>query len=100
VEDVVREKARKEMLSAEDRKALLRAEKLRVEPGFVSTQYGSPNYSRLSDDCADEIKTGAEDRSELGVFHDLYQPQKETNLRARLEEFTPAGMDAGIIFAT
>jgi hypothetical protein len=36
----------------------------------------------------------------MGVFHDLFQPQREANLRARLDEFTPAGMDAGIIFAT
>jgi hypothetical protein len=36
----------------------------------------------------------------MGVFHDLFQPQRAANLRVRLDEFTPAGMDAGIIFAT
>ena len=35
----------------------------------------------------------------MGVFHDLYESQREANLRARLEEFTPAGVDAGLIFA-
>ena len=34
----------------------------------------------------------------MGVFHDLYQPQRLANLNARLEEYTPAGMDAEIIF--
>jgi len=47
-----------------------------------------------------EIKRGADDESEMGVFHDLFQPQREANLRARLEEYTPAGIDAGVIFVT
>ena len=99
VDKAVCEQAQADRLSEEDFKALLREERFRVEPDFVSTRYGNTNYCRLSNDCAVEIKAGAEDRSELGVFHDLYQPQRETNLRARLEEYTPAGMDAGIIFA-
>jgi hypothetical protein len=36
----------------------------------------------------------------MGAFHDLYQPQRAANLRARLDDYTPAGMDAGIIYAT
>jgi hypothetical protein len=36
----------------------------------------------------------------MGAFHDLYQPQREANLLERLEEFVPAAMDAGVIFAT
>jgi hypothetical protein len=67
---------------------------------IFSTQYGSPAYCQLADACATEIKSGAEDESEMGVFHDLYQPQREANLRARLDEFTPAGMQTGIIFAS
>jgi hypothetical protein len=35
----------------------------------------------------------------MGVFHDLFQPQRAANLRARLDEFLPARLDAGIIFA-
>jgi hypothetical protein len=99
VDQSVRDQARLEQLSQEELKALVRGERFRVEPAFLSMRYGSPNYCRLSDGCAPEIKAGADDRSELGVFHDLYQPQREANLRTRLEEFTPAGMDAGIIFA-
>jgi len=41
---------------------------------------------------------GLDDESELGVFHDLFQPQRAANLRARLDEHTPAGMDAGIVY--
>ena len=36
----------------------------------------------------------------MGAFHDLYQPQREDSLRARLAEYTPAGTDAGIFFVT
>jgi hypothetical protein len=36
----------------------------------------------------------------MGVFHDLYQPQREANLQARLDDYVPIGMDAGIIHAS
>jgi hypothetical protein len=36
----------------------------------------------------------------MGVFHDLYQPLRAASLRARVDEFTPAGVDAGIFYAT
>jgi hypothetical protein len=75
-------------------------ERLRVRPIFNSMRYGTPTYCQLALTCADEIKRGAEDESEMGVFHDLYQPQREANLRTRLDEFTPADMQAGIIFAS
>lgn len=76
----------------------LLAEK-RVRPRFNSMRYGLPTYCQLAPRCADEIKGGADDESEMGVFHDLFQPQREANLRTRLDEFTPAGTNAGIILA-
>lgn len=72
----------------------------RLRPFFESRRYGTPTYLQLMATCADEIARGADDGSELGVFHDLYQPQRADNLRARLDEYTPAGMDAGIICAS
>jgi hypothetical protein len=71
---------------------------MRVTPRFNSTLYATPRYCQLSEDCAEEIRRGADDESEMGAFHDLFQPQREASLRARLDEFTPAGMDAGLIF--
>jgi hypothetical protein len=73
-------------------------EETRVRPRFNSTRYGTPDYCQLADDCAEEITRGADDESEMGVFHDLYQPQRLANLRARLDEYTPASTDAAIIF--
>lgn len=75
-------------------------EQLRVRPQFNSTRYGTPTYCQLALTCSPEIRRGADDESEMGAFHDLYQPQREANLRSRLDEFTPAGMDAGLIFAS
>lgn len=75
-------------------------EEERVKPLFNSMRYGRHDYSRLSDLCAKEISRGAEDESEMGAFHDLYTPQRSENLRSRLEEYTPADMDAGIINVT
>ncbi len=75
-------------------------ERLRVKPQFNSTRYGMPTYCQLAHTCAEEIKRGADDESETGAFHDLYQPQRAANLRTRLEEYTPAGADAGIIYAS
>jgi hypothetical protein len=72
----------------------------RVRPRFSSVRYGNPTYCQLAPDCAEEIARGADDESEMGAFHDLFQPQRTANLRARLDEYTPAGMEAGILFAT
>lgn len=71
-----------------------------VRPRLNSMRYGTPVYCQLSNSCAEEIKRGADDESEMGVFHDLFQPQREANLRTRLEEFTPAGANAGLILAS
>jgi hypothetical protein len=87
-------------MSPQERDILQEAERLRVIPDFNSTRYGTPTYCQLAESCADEIRRGADDESEMGVFHDLYQPQRAANLRARLAEYTPARMDSGIIYAT
>jgi hypothetical protein len=75
-------------------------ETARVRPELSSSRYGRPDYCQLAGTCAEELKRGADDESEMGVFHDLFLPQREANLRARLDEYTPAGASAGIIFAS
>lgn len=83
-----------------ERDVLLERERLRVEPEFNSTRYGDPSYCQLTDSCAPEITRGAEDESEMGAFHDLYRPQRAANLQARLAEFTPAGIETSVKYAT
>ncbi|MDR7275495.1 hypothetical protein [Catenuloplanes atrovinosus] len=69
-------------------------------PRFTSVDYGTPAYLQLAADCPPEIARGAEDGSEMGVHHDLYQPQRADALAARLAEFSPADTDAGIVYVT
>lgn len=82
------------------RESLRQVEMMRVRPRFTSTRYGYPGFCQLAEDCAVEITRGADDESEMGAFHDLFQPQRAANLTARLAEYMPAGMDAGIIYAS
>lgn len=70
------------------------------QPRFTSTQFGLPGYCQLSTACPESIRRGADDESEIGVFHDLYQPQRESDLRTRLEEYLRFGMEAGIFYAS
>lgn len=72
----------------------------RVRPIFTSLSYGDAGYCQLSNCCAIEIREGADDQSEMGAFHDLYQPQRVDNLRTRLSEYLRFGLEAGIFFAS
>src|SRR5215510_5211795 len=98
--DLVTQAVIEKVADLDKRAALITSEELRVRPQFTSIRYGNPGYAQLAITCAEEIKQGAEDESEMGVFHDLYRPQREANLRLRLEEFTPAGMQVGILYAS
>lgn len=72
----------------------------RLTPAFTSVHYGHPAYAQLSRTCALEIRTGAEDGSEMGAFNHLKQPQREANLRLRLQEYLPFGLEPGLIYVT
>lgn len=100
VVQAVNELFQKGEISAQEQAIVSAREQLRVTPEFNSTRYGAPTYCQLSAGCAAEIVRGASDESEMGVFHDLYQPQRSANLAQRLADYSPAGMDAGIIFAS
>jgi hypothetical protein len=88
-----------DLVTAADQ-ATAAGEAQRVEPVFTSLRYGTPGYCQLAGDCAPEITGGADDESEMGAFHDLFQPQRTARLRARLDEYTVAGMNAEIIPAS
>lgn len=73
---------------------------LRVRPQFTSRRYGDPGYGQLAQRTALEIRTGADDEAEMGAFHQVFQPQRETNLRVRLDEYLRFGLEAGIFYVT
>jgi len=67
---------------------------------FTSLRYSDAGYGQLSQYCPNEIRESAEDGGEMGAFHDLYQPQRETNLRAILDEYLRVSLEAGIFYAS
>ena len=69
-------------------------------PTFQTDRYGRPDFAQLRLTCPIQIRTGAEDGSEMGAFCVLKQPQRESNLRLRLDEYLPVGLEAGLIYVT
>ncbi|SFR07301.1 hypothetical protein [Poseidonocella sedimentorum] len=83
------------MLSPAEEAAILRRVTAPLRPGFTERRYGRAGYMQLLTAAPREIRTGADDESEMGAWQHIHQPQRESNLRARLDEFLPSGMDAG-----
>jgi hypothetical protein len=69
-------------------------------PSFETHAYGRPDYCQLRLTAPLQIRTGGSDGAEMGAFNHLKQPQRETNLRIRLDEYVPFGRAAGIIYVT
>ncbi len=74
--------------------------RLRVRPTYTDLRYGQPAYLQLALTGPTEIATGAEDGSEIGAYCHLKQPQREANLRQRLAEYVPFGLDCGLVYET
>jgi hypothetical protein len=87
-----------------DLPGLSAGERARIEaglrPAYTSIHYHDPGYTQLGIKCPDEIRTGAEDGSEMGVWSFLRNPQRETNLRIRLDEYLPFGLEPALIYVT
>ena len=96
----LRAQAERGVIDPADLAALQALAAARIRPEFTSARYGTPAYAQLAAGCAAEITRGADDGSEMGAFHDLFQPQRSDNLDQRLAEFSPAGADAGVIYVT
>ena len=69
-------------------------------PFHTSLRYGDPGYMQLGRSTHRAIRAGSSDESAMGVTHELYEPQRETNLRIRLDEYLRYGLEAGFFYAT
>ena len=69
-------------------------------PSFTSLRYADPGYCQLRISAPEQIRAGADDEAEMGAFHDLFQPQRESNVRTRLNEYLRFGLEAGIFYET
>jgi hypothetical protein len=83
-----------------ERERLVADATLRTAPRFLATRYGSPLYLRLTQCTSTAIARGASDGSEMGVYHDLFEPQRRDRLSASLVDYAPADVDASILIAS
>ena len=75
------------------------ADAVRMVPMFDSPRYADAAYLRLARRAAPELRTGADDGGEMGVHHETMTPQRERNLRLRLDEYLRVGLEGGLLFA-
>jgi len=68
------------------------------QPIFFAFRYGSPGYLKLLTSTRDVVRRGADDGGEMGAFHFVLAPLRETDLRVRMEEYMPVGLEFGIIY--
>jgi hypothetical protein len=68
------------------------------QPLFFSLRYGGPGYVKLLVATDDVIRRGACDGGEMGAYHFVLAPQRETDLKTRLQEYLPVGLEYGLIF--
>jgi len=73
-------------------------EAMRVTPAFTSIHFATPAYGQLTRSTAREIRTGADNGAEMGVWNLLQQPQREANLALALDEYLRFGLEAAAIF--
>jgi hypothetical protein len=81
-----------------DLKEIAKEIELWLKPAFTDLDCTRPGYAQLRGSCPLEIRTGADDGSEMGAFHDQYQPWREANLCERLREHLRFGLEAGIFY--
>ena len=87
-------------MSAADQDALRAAVVARMLPSFTASAYGRPAYLQLRMSTPAEIRMGAADGAEMGAYCLLKQPQRASNLRTRLDEYLPFGLESGQIYIT
>lgn len=68
------------------------------QPYLISLRYGDPGYMKLLACTDDTIRRGAEDGGEMGAFHFLLAPQRESDLLIRLQEYMPVNLEFGLIY--
>jgi hypothetical protein len=68
------------------------------QPYFFALRYGRPAYLKLLTSTSDVIRRGADDGGEMGAYHALLAPQRESDLQIRMNEYLPVGLEFGLIY--
>jgi hypothetical protein len=69
-----------------------------AQPLFYSLHYGDPSYGKLLPATPEAIRRGADDGGEMGAFHFVLAPLRETDLQVRLKEYLPVSLELGIFY--
>lgn len=87
-------------LTPAERAALRTSVISEIKPAFTSTRFGDAAYAQLRRRAPAQLRQGADNESEMGVFNSLLAPQREINLRVRLDEYLRISLEAGIFYVT
>jgi len=68
------------------------------QPLFYSLRYGDPCYCKFYSVTDDLVRRGADDGGEMGAFHFVLAPLRETDLRIRMNEYMPVGLEFGVFY--
>jgi hypothetical protein len=68
------------------------------QPIFFAFRYGHPGYLKLLASTPDVVRRGADDGGEMGAFHFVLAPLRETDLRVRMQEYLPVGLEFGVLY--
>ena len=98
--DRVTKKSGNITISDADRQAIRDSVVVWLVPAFTSLRYADPGYCQLRISAPEQIRAGADDEAEMGAFHDLFQPQRESNVRTRMSEYLRFGLEAGVFYQT
>jgi hypothetical protein len=67
-----------------------------LRPQFVTMHYGDPSYLLLSGAVPMAVWTGADNGSQMGVYHFAEETEAVRNVQLRVPEFLPFNLEAGI----
>jgi hypothetical protein len=68
----------------------------RFAPSFISLRYGHPAYGLLGGDVPLAIWHGADDGSQMGVYHQIQETEAVANTQIRLPEYLPVLLEGGL----
>jgi hypothetical protein len=69
-----------------------------AQPVFFTLRYGHPAYLKMLACTDGRIRRGADDGGEMGAFHFVLAPQRESDLKVRLQEYLPVGLEVGLVY--
>ena len=71
-----------------------------TQPLFTSAQPTHPGYAQLRVTCPKEIRNGASNGAEMGVFNALQVNRREANLNRILPDYLPLEQKIGLFTVT